>query len=190
MSEYVQYYTSANAQVYFENASTSSQIQIDTLSSIGWNEQMSSGPIYGLGNQTFSFINKGNTITSGVVEVAFTDEKYFHYIFDSLSGGVGNATKPDHDINTFQTGSKATAMHMSMQQKKGRPKDVDGIHLFPEGFDIRVVLNNQNLFREDIDKTFLIKHCKIVSRQFGVSVSQGGAPISMSLSFLAKTVQT
>lgn len=190
MTEYTQYYTSADSKAYFENQSTSSLIQIDTLSSIGWNEQMSSGPIYGLGNQTFSFINKGNTITSGVIEVAFTDEKYFHYVFESLAGGSGNATKPD--INTFQNGSKSKAMAMSSQLKaqKGRPKDIHGIHLFPAGFDIRVVLNNQNIFREDDDKTFLIKDCKIVSRQFGVSVSQGGAPVSMSLSFIAKTVQT
>lgn len=190
MTIYQQFYSSSDVYAFIENRKTGAQVQIDTLSSIGWNEQLSSGPIYGLGLQLGSFRNHGNLFVSGVIEVPFTDEKYFQYILEECFKSDKIDTKTA--LDQFKNGNFQTAKFASfrLKEQEKRPSELTGIHLYPNGFNTRVILNNGNPFRDDTNKTFLIEDCKIVSRQFGVSVTQGGSALTLSHSFIAKNVKS
>ena len=72
-------------------------------------------------------------------------------------------------------------------QKSRIAETQSGIQTFPEGWSLRVVFNNGNLYHDDIDKSFLIKGCKIVSSQMHVSTSKPGQ-VSQLYSFLAREV--
>ena len=202
MSEYVQYYTSADTNVYFENPITGNQVHIDTLLSVSWVEKSTAGPVYGLGNQTFSFINKGNTLVQGAIVCAFIDEQYFDFVFRELNKSNKKAHDPNTYLSVFKNGTNESATEIAsiLKEQKNRPLQnnginlfpagSNGIHLLPSGFNIRVALNNRGLFREDSDKYFVIENCKIISRQVESSVTNGGEAISIAMPFLAKTVRT
>ena len=173
MSEYSKYYSSADVTAYIQNPVTGIYVMVDTLSSIGWNDRIDSGPIYGIGNSISGFFNVGNVLVNGVLELNFTHPEYMFTMLDYISGS--SEQFPEVNVDNF---SNMTTEELYESKRNRTRQEIKrskvGVQVYPEGWDIKVVYNNGNLYHGDQNKEQLIRGCKIVNIQQGVSASQPG----------------
>ena len=191
---YKQFYTASDTFVYLEHRETGSQIHIDTLSSIGWNESLSAGPIYSLGNQLSEFYNEGNIFVAGVISLVFTDEKYLQLIFKELT--KEHLPNKEDSIFAFKYGTLMAASEARIsfdksvkEESEDRNMSSIGIHTFPR-FNIRGCFDNTSLFNKDITKMFYINDCKITGRQIMSATGADGRPVTEEYSFIGKYVES
>jgi hypothetical protein len=188
MSNYTEFYTSSDVSVFLENPHGGSPVQLDTLMTVGWQERLSSGAIFGLGEQRFGFVNAGNVHINGVLELNFTHHNYLKHVLKSLFDGTAKSV--EQMLADFTAADLSTASNAAMELSRlgdSAPSKGSGIQALPEGFDIRVVFNNGSLYHMDNDKQFLIKGCKIDSAQVNVSTSISGH-VSHSYTFIGREV--
>lgn len=188
MSKYTTYYTSADTNVFVEAPLGNVEpIMIDTLSSVAWNESMTSGQVYGLGEQRHGFVNSGNVMINGIIELNFTDELYMKcllnevvgdsYKFQNMSASQAFTSNDSRLINSFVR-----------EKKKIRSTPLSsGIQTYPSGFNINVVFNNGNHYHRDVDKKILLSECKIVGTQMTSSVQVPGQLIQQ-FKFISREV--
>jgi hypothetical protein len=191
MSVYSNYYSAADVTAFIEGTSEGGIVMLDKLKSVGFSESISSGPIYGVGNPKFGFVNTGNLFINGFLDFNFIHPNY-------LKNAILIA-KPPHklDLDNSNIKSKFTsASHTELNNAvnliknaqaaiANSPPSATGIDTFPENFNIRIVFNNGNLYYGDTPKTYIIRGVKIVGSQLSSSVTMDGA-ISILYKFLAR----
>lgn len=189
MSNYTEFYTASDVSVFLENPDGGSPVQLDTLMTVGWQERLSSGAVFGLGEQRFGFVNAGNVHINGVLELNFTHHNYLRYVLQSLFDGTAKSTQQLlSDMNNLDFLEAAEAANELSRNEDVETRGGSGIQSLPEGFDIRVVLNNGSLYHKDNDKQFLIRGCKIDSAQVSVSTTISGH-LSHSYTFIGREMK-
>jgi len=174
MSAYTNYYTSADTSVFIENGQTGSSVMIDTLAGIGWMEGLTSGPVSGLGESRFGFINSGNVLTNGMIQLNFTHQNYLQCILEYV---MISQIEPGLSVEEAFNSLSLEYLQEDIRNRKAlaiAKESKQGIQSFPQGFNIRVVFNNGNLYHDDINRTFLLKQCKIVASGMSPTVADDG----------------
>lgn len=206
MSNYTQFYTSADVSVFMEDsAGTGSQqdepqVMIDTALSVGWSETLSSFGVYGIGEQRFGFLSKGNLMVQGALEISFTHDEYIKTIIDSVKSGPMADLASEEDLVNLLEDSSFADMQTGQYRLKKRLFDKlntslsatapgTGIQDLQSGWDLRVVFNNSNHHHLDENKQFLIKDCTIVGSTIQVATGSSGQ-ISQIYSFVAREVKS
>lgn len=192
MSSYSNYYCSSDVSVFLSSPYGSSEdILLDKLASVGWQENIDSKMIHGLGDTRFKFLSKGNVRVNGVLEFNFIHERYLLSAIRELNG-VGR-TSQDLEENLEISFSSISVEDIARKKKEiedAKNREKTGLADINTSFDIKIILNNGFLFQEDTNKQFIIKDVKIVSDtlQCG-SFEQGSKPITLQYQFLAKEVK-
>jgi hypothetical protein len=70
---YNQYYSAADCNVYISKGDNT--IALDKMAGIMISEELSSYPIYGLGNSYFGFTTRGNYVVNGLLDINFIPYK-------------------------------------------------------------------------------------------------------------------
>ena len=193
---YVQYYSSADVSVFLEGSNPSDSgggiIKLDTLRTVTFKEQYTSAPIFGLAKDLHGFINRGNLVVSGLIELNFTDHSYMKDAIDYVKGrGTRYSTETIKKLmnNHLEPMGNILAAKSAMGRQQAETASGQvGIDSFQRGFNIRVVFNNSNAIYGDISKEFLISEATVVGSDLVTSSAQSG-PVSVTYQFLAKQIQ-
>ena len=201
MSRYAKYYTSADCSVYFErdlSEYNDSQlieglapiVKLDKLAGIGWGEQLTSSPVYGIGSSFHGFVTKGNLSVTGVLSINFTDDVYLTKIIDEVTQSGGTLYESDDAIfEKWKQLEHREAENVGTELYLKRTLDSKtGIERMLSGFNIRVVFDNGNLYHGDESKTYVLRDIKILSHENGATSGTDGA-ITQTYRFIARSCE-
>jgi hypothetical protein len=177
---YNQYYSAADCTVYVSKNS-GEQILLDKLAGIMISEELSSYPIYGLGNSYFGFTTRGNYVVNGLLDINFIHASYLTNAIKSLDINkvqIAQAAKAEKKL-----GSKKDYFSMTADEIKGLKTQLnsfdkpigtsEGIAYLKSGFDITIVFDNSSNLRDDVLSSFIvIKNCRIIASDITASVAE------------------
>lgn len=173
MAKYEQYYTSSDCSVFIESEQGSELILLDKLKSVGFSENLSSEPIYGIGNSKFGFISQGNILVNGALELNFIDPNYLYKTLQFINSSPVGVPVDDTLAGYTALSDEALlrARKFKVQQDKAGNRQFNhNISDYPT-CNIRIVMNNSYLYREDKDRIILLRGVKFIGTTMPVSIS-------------------
>lgn len=191
---YEQYFTSSDVTVIISSMDHKRQVEIDTAVGIGYNQNISAIPIYGLGNNLPQVFSMGNSIVSGTLELSFKSTKYLQKVLNYVTGVSNEITKKLKDISEKDQ-SKLTKediqFYLANKDKVFRNTVVsDNASIAEYVVPVNIILryNNSNSFKTDNDKFLTIVGTRFVSSSQGISSSMEGL-VTDQIRFIAKTLE-
>lgn len=188
MSAYSNYYTSADTLLFVESdhiKSSGTPVLLDKLETIAFSEGVSARPVYGIGQPIFGFSNVGNVLVSGELVVRFVHQDY---LLKAIKHALGDNQLTTQDAaSAFQNQSAAEVRANKVQADVSSKISNSRILNMPYYFNLRLVLNNGNLYHDDINKELVIKDVRILGSELVSSVSMTG-PVNVKYKFMARMV--
>jgi len=165
-------------------------VKLDKLSGIGWGEQLSSAPVYGIGSSFHGFVTKGNLSVNGVISINFTDDTYLTKIIDEVTQSASTLYESEDIIfEKWKNLEHRAAANVGTELYLKRTLDnKTGIERMLSGFSIRVVFDNGNLYHGDKSKVYLLRDIKIVSHENGATSGTDGA-VNQTYRFIARSCE-
>jgi len=201
---YQRYYTSSDIQLWLTNSSNGTTVQIDTSLSISYSLQQTSSPIYSLGSRHVQFYSHGNTIGSGSLTIAFTDEEYLKACLDYIGGSYTEYSYQDPTgLYNTSVGAETASNFRSNKLNKASNKELRNLkniqtttklsmsnRLISIGsirplFDIVMYINNETAIQASDSKVIRLAGVKIVSDSMS-SNSMQDAPLMITYNFVFK----
>lgn len=107
-SIYDHYYTSSDVTVDLHCPATDKRINIDTAVAIAYTHNISTVPVYTLGNLEPYFFSKGNSLVQGQLDLAFKSTEYMRIVINELVSSTTNLAIVNNGIRVDDKG-KTTA---------------------------------------------------------------------------------
>ncbi len=191
---YEQYFTSSDVTIIISSMDYKRQVEVDTAVGIGYNQNISAIPIYGLGNNLPQVFSMGNSIVSGTLELSFKSTKYLQKVLNYVTGVSNEITKKLKDISEKDK-SKLTKediqFYLANKDKVFRNTVVsDNASIAEYVVPVNIILryNNSNSFKTDNDKFLTIVGTRFVSSSQGISSSMESL-VTDQIRFIAKTLE-
>lgn len=192
MSEFTNYYTSADTLVFIEAGRVgagSVPVLLDKLSHIRFQEGITGRPVYGIGNSIFGFTNIGNNIVSGEISLRFIHPDY---MLNAVRSALGNPVVKTKENLTLQQFAKLDPLEVEkIRAEEALSRRLEGSSLMniPFYFNIRLVFNNGNAYHEDISKSMIIQDVRLLGSGMSSSVAESG-PVNRTYKFIARAIGT
>lgn len=188
---YDHYYTASDVNIYLYYPLTDKRVHIDKALGIGYNHNMSSAPIYVLGNVDPAFFTRGNSLVQGNFDLAFKSVKYLktgiNYLLDkgslkneyeTLMGKVSKKTITDLEIKRLgelqsQTITNMTTISISQI-----------FHLF----DIIIEFDNTNSNTSGSRSSIVLEGVKFTSEGMSIYSTEESSLVDR-ITFLAKNIR-
>lgn len=191
---YEQYFTSSDVTITISSMDHKRQVEIDTAVGIGYNQNISAIPIYGLGNNQPQVFSMGNSIVSGTLELSFKSTKYLQKVLNYVTGVSNEITKRLKEISEKDQ-SKLTKediqFYLANKDKIFRTTVLsDNASIAEYVVPVNIILryNNSNSFKTDNDKFLTIVGTRFVSSSQGISSSMESL-VTDQIRFIAKTLE-
>ena len=191
---YEQYFTSSDVTIIISSMDHKRQVEIDTAVGIGYNQNISAIPIYGLGNNQPQVFSMGNSIVSGTLELSFKSTKYLQKVLNYVTGVSNEITKRLKEISEKDK-SKLTKediqFYLANKDKIFRTTVLsDNASIAEYVVPVNIILryNNSNSFKTDNDKFLTIVGTRFVSSSQGISSSME-CLVTDQIRFIAKTLE-
>lgn len=193
---YQHYYTSADVTVDLYCPSTSKRVNLDTAIGIAYNENVSSVPVYTLGNSIPAFYSKGNSLVQGQIDLVFTGTDYLVTVLEELLNVTFNEKITTVSKSTKQEGTNPLDLNLMTDEELltykesmkvvplASPRSLVDL-LIP--LEVIVTFNNTNATMDGNTTTTRIEHVKFYSKAKGVS-SQDDVNLVTRLSFLGSAL--
>lgn len=170
------------------------QVEIDTAVGIGYNQNISAIPIYGLGNNLPQVFSMGNSIVSGTLELSFKSTKYLQKVLNYVTDVSNDITKRLKEISEKDQ-SKLTKediqFYLANKDKIFRTTVLsENASIAEYVVPVNIILryNNSNSFKTDNDKFLTIVGTRFVSSSQGISSSMESL-VTDQIRFIAKTLE-
>lgn len=176
---YNQYYSAADCTVYI--AKGENLIMLDKLAGVMVSEELSSYPIYGLGNSYFGFTTRGNYVVNGLLDINFIHSSYLTNAIKSLSVDkiqIAKAEKAEKKLESKKdyfsmTADEIKGLKTQLNSFNKSTAESDGIAYLKSGFDIKIVFDNSSNLRDDVlASSILISNCRIIASDITASVAE------------------
>jgi len=191
---YEQYFTSSDVTITISSMDHKRQVEIDTAVGIGYNQNISAIPIYGLGNNQPQVFSMGNSIVSGTLELSFKSTKYLQKVLNYVTGVSNEITKRLKEISEKDQ-SKLTKediqFYLANKDKIFRTTVLsDNASIAEYVVPVNIILryNISNSFKTDNDKFLTIVGTRFVSSSQGISSSMESL-VTDQIRFIAKTLE-
>lgn len=191
---YEQYFTSSDVTIIISSMDHKRQVEIDTAVGIGYNQNISAIPIYGLGNNQPQVFSMGNSIVSGTLELSFKSTKYLQKVLNYVTDVSNEITKRLKEISEKDK-SKLTKediqFYLANKDKIFRTTVLsDNASIAEYVVPVNIILryNNSNSFKTDNDKFLTIVGTRFVSSSQGISSSMESL-VTDQIRFIAKTLE-
>ena len=187
---YEYFFTAADVKVFLTVPGKSQFVNIDLLTGIGYDYNVSSIPIYTLGSSAPTFFSKGNTLGQGMFVIPFKNEQYLkvmlQHIFEEASTiSLVNNTVTIKDYNDDQFRKMSQAHAKNTEKQDAYNINIGTVY---SNFDIMIVLDNTSPFYSSTSSSIFLKGCKITGESFEVSSSQDQA-LQQGYKFYFKTLE-
>lgn len=191
---YEQYFTSSDVTIIISSMDHKRQVEIDTAVGIGYNQNISAIPIYGLGNNLPQVFSMGNSIVSGTLELSFKSTKYLQKVLNYVTDVSNDITKRLKEISEKDQ-SKLTKediqFYLANKDKIFRTTVLsENASIAEYVVPVNIILryNNSNSFKTDNDKFLTIVGTRFVSSSQGISSSMESL-VTDQIRFIAKTLE-
>ena len=183
---YEHYYSSVDCKVFLINNVDGKSVQVDLITGIGYDYNVSSIPVYTVGSRFPAFFTSGNSLGTGSMVLPFKSEKYLKAMLQYLfSEETPSTTQQQIDPNT------ASDNEFKLNQYKPisvvSTEEIVDVGSVVSLVDIKIIFNNSNAFyNDDSDKTIILRDCKFISDNLEVMSTRDGT-IQHGYKFLFKT---
>ena len=182
---YTKFYSSSDFKFYIGD------ILIDRASGIGLNENLSSSPIYTIGNSRYDFLARGNLIVTGYISINKSHKDYLARVLVNYREGL--VSKGFKSLSAYEQLQLTHDELISYKEKERAFLDQKISHKtildcadFPE-FTLHMVYDNSDPISSGIQQRISIIECRIVGYEHAVDISSDGQLID-GYKFIAKEV--
>ena len=183
---YEHYYSSVDCKVFLVNNVDGKSVQVDLITGIGYDYNVSSIPVYTVGSRFPAFFTSGNSLGTGSMILPFKSEKYLkamlQYLFSEETPSTSQqqidpttASDDEFKLNQYKAISVVSA------------EEIVDVGSVVSLVDIKIIFNNSNAFyNDDSDKIIILRDCKFISDNLEVLSTRDGT-IQHGYKFLFKT---
>lgn len=183
---YEHYYSSVDCKVFLVNNVDGKSVQVDLITGIGYDYNVSSIPVYTVGSRFPAFFTSGNSLGTGSMMLPFKSEKYLKAMLQYLFSEETPST-------TQQQIDPTTASDNEFKLNQYKPisvvsaEEIVDVGSVVSLVDIKIIFNNSNAFyNDDSDKIIILRDCKFISDNLEVLSTRDGT-IQHGYKFLFKT---
>lgn len=211
-SMYDHYYTAADVVVDLYCPATQKRVNLDTTVSIAYTHNISTVPVYTLGNLEPYFFSKGNSLVQGQLDIAFKSTEYMRIVIDEIvtaSTGLQvfqNGIREDDEGKLYASASvietnigktveemdkisteqlKKISNTMSVQGKTLKEKSLVNV---PFLLDIIIIFNNSNSNMMGVQSIVTLKGVKFTAQSLALS-SHDDTAIVERFGFMARNIK-
>lgn len=204
---YQHYYTAADVTIAFESKRSGTRLVVDQAVAIAYTHNVSTVPVYTLGDYNPSFFSQGNSLVQGQLDLAFSSTEYLVTGLRALIANGGSDYVIHHPIDkeNYQTsvslkGTQGQARELRNLSKEEFALIVNDIEVdtmridsksiidIPDLFDIIITYDNTNSNMNGIQSTTVIKDVKLNSQSTAIN-SVDDTSLVDRISFLAKNIK-
>ena len=183
---YEHYYSSVDCKVFLVNNVDGKSVQVDLITGIGYDYNVSSIPVYTVGSRFPAFFTGGNSLGTGSMILPFKSEKYLkamlQYLFSEETPSTSQqqidpttASDDEFKLNQYKPISVVSA------------EEIVDVGSVVSLVDIKIIFNNSNAFyNDDSNKIIILRDCKFISDNLEVLSTRDGT-IQHGYKFLFKT---
>lgn len=183
---YEHYYSSVDCKVFLINNVDGKSVQVDLITGIGYDYNVSSIPVYTVGSRFPAFFTSGNSLGTGSMVLPFKSEKYLKAMLQYLFS-------EETPSNSQQQIDPTTASDNEFKLNQYKPisvvsaEEIVDVGSVVSLVDIKIIFNNSNAFyNDDSDKIIILRDCKFISDNLEVLSTRDGT-VQHGYKFLFKT---
>lgn len=186
---YEHYYSSVDCKVFLVNNVDGKSVQVDLITGIGYDYNVSSIPVYTLGSRFPAFFTNGNSLGTGSMVLPFKSEKYLKAMLQYLFSEETPST-PQQQIDPTTASDNEFKLNQYKPISVVSTGEIVDVGSVVSLVDIKIIFNNSNAFyNDDSDKIIILRDCKFISDNLEVMSTRDGT-IQHGYKFLFKTTAT
>ena len=186
---YEHYYSSVDCKVFLINNVDGKSVQVDLITGIGYDYNVSSIPVYTLGSRFPAFFTNGNSLGTGSMILPFKSEKYLKAMLQYLFSEETPST-PQQQIDPTTASDNEFKLNQYKPISVVSTGEIVDVGSVVSLVDIKIIFNNSNAFyNDDSDKIIILRDCKFISDNLEVLSTRDGT-IQHGYKFLFKTTAT
>lgn len=186
---YEHYYSSVDCKVFLVNNVDGKSVQVDLITGIGYDYNVSSIPVYTLGSRFPAFFTNGNSLGTGSMILPFKSEKYLKAMLQYLFSEETPST-PQQQIDPTTASDNEFKLNQYKPISVVSTGEIVDVGSVVSLVDIKIIFNNSNAFyNDDSDKIIILRDCKFISDNLEVLSTRDGT-IQHGYKFLFKTTAT
>lgn len=183
---YEHYYSSVDCKVFLVNNVDGKSVQVDLITGIGYDYNVSSIPVYTVGSRFPAFFTSGNSLGTGSMVLPFKSEKYLKAMLQYLFSEETPST-PQQQIDPTTASDNEFKLNQYKPISVVSTEEIVDVGSVVSLVDIKIIFNNSNAFyNDDSDKTIILRDCKFISDNLEVMSTRDGT-IQHGYKFLFKT---
>ena len=183
---YEHYYSSVDCKVFLINNVDGKSVQVDLITGIGYDYNVSSIPVYTVGSRFPAFFTSGNSLGTGSMVLPFKSEKYLKAMLQYLFSEETPST-PQQQIDPNTASDNEFKLNQYKPISVVSTEEIVDVGSVVSLVDIKIIFNNSNAFyNDDSDKTIILRDCKFISDNLEVMSTRDGT-IQHGYKFLFKT---
>ena len=183
---YEHYYSSVDCKVFLVNNVDGKSVQVDLITGIGYDYNVSSIPVYTVGSRFPAFFTSGNSLGTGSMVLPFKSEKYLKAMLQYLFSEETPST-PQQQIDPTTVSDNEFKLNQYKPISVVSTEEIVDVGSVVSLVDIKIIFNNSNAFyNDDSDKTIILRDCKFISDNLEVMSTRDGT-IQHGYKFLFKT---
>lgn len=183
---YEHYYSSVDCKVFLVNNVDGKSVQVDLITGIGYDYNVSSIPVYTIGSRFPAFFTGGNSLGTGSMVLPFKSEKYLKAMLQYLFSEETPST-PQQQIDPTTASDNEFKLNQYKPISVVSTEEIVDVGSVVSLVDIKIIFNNSNAFyNDDSDKIIILRDCKFISDNLEVMSTRDGT-IQHGYKFLFKT---
>lgn len=183
---YEHYYSSVDCKVFLVNNVDGKSVQVDLITGIGYDYNVSSIPVYTVGSRFPAFFTGGNSLGTGSMILPFKSEKYLKAMLQYLFSEETSST-PQQQIDPTTASDNEFKLNQYKPISVVSTEEIVDVGSVVSLVDIKIIFNNSNAFyNDDSDKIIILRDCKFISDNLEVLSTRDGT-IQHGYKFLFKT---
>ena len=183
---YEHYYSSVDCKVFLVNNVDGKSVQVDLITGIGYDYNVSSIPVYTVGSRFPAFFTSGNSLGTGSMVLPFKSEKYLKAMLQYLFSEETPST-PQQQIDPTTASDNEFKLNQYKPISVVSAEEIVDVGSVVSLVDIKIIFNNSNAFyNDDSNKIIILRDCKFISDNLEVLSTRDGT-IQHGYKFLFKT---
>ena len=183
---YEHYYSSVDCKVFLVNNVDGKSVQVDLITGIGYDYNVSSIPVYTVGSRFPAFFTSGNSLGTGSMVLPFKSEKYLKAMLQYLFSEETSSNSPQQ-IDPTTASDNEFKLNQYKPISVVSAEEIVDVGSVVSLVDIKIIFNNSNAFyNDDSDKIIILRDCKFISDNLEVLSTRDGT-VQHGYKFLFKT---
>lgn len=186
---YDHYFTGSDVNVYLYYPLTDRRVLIDKALGIGYNHNISTSPVYVLGNVDPAFFTRGNSLVQGNLDIAFKSVKYLKTGINYLLNKTSLASEEEKLTAKANKLTKAEVLRLGqLQSQTITDMTTISISQIFHLFEIIIEFDNTNSNVDGNTSSIVLEGVKFANESLNVYSTEESSLVDR-FSFFAKNIR-